>query len=81
MLTADMLADLRGPLLICYWDQSLKTGLNDASSEQCGDVETILVEYESQMLEEVGMLEWIIQNQRTHPLTISPEERRKQYFH
>jgi len=45
MLTADMLADLRGPLLICYWDQSLKTGLNDASSEQCGDVETILVEY------------------------------------
>ena len=80
MLTADILADLRGPLLICYWDQSSKAGLNDASSERCGDVETVLVEYEGQMLE-VGMLEWIIQNQRTHPLTISLEEPRKQYFH
>lgn len=46
MLTADVLADLRGPLLICYWDQFSKTGLNDASREQCGDVETVLVEYE-----------------------------------
>ena len=47
MLTADVLADpLRDPLLICSWDQSLKTGLNDASSKRCGDVETVLVEYE-----------------------------------
>lgn len=46
MLTADILADLRGPLLICYWDQSSEAGLNDASSKRCGDVETVLVEYE-----------------------------------